>query len=332
MPLRDVSLTYTSLLTHRPEVAARARSAVLDVLAEETALRDAVVRLLTADGSQESAFRLLPYPIVGALGGELDDALLVCVVSRLWWAGAESLDDLNDGEFDAATMGLSPAAASLASTVLITLLPQTVLERRQLPTQTRLGLASELTNSSLRAASGQFDDVVATPESCGWSQVMRGYTGKSGAPYSRDAAMAARLSGAGALRTWRAFGGLFGVLRQLANDHESLISGGDEDLANSTPTLLLASALEYASPSGRRELLALRTRAREDTDERRLLCDRLIEHAVTDSYRGRVNAVHHKLSDLWQRLVPPSSDRDLVQWMIDCSTEGTRLSRTETVG
>ena len=322
MTIHDVSLPYENLLARRTAVAAAARSAVLETFAGQSGLRDAVLRLLESDLSQESAFRLLPFPIVEALAGEPDKALLVCVVSRLWWAGAESFDDLNDGEFDSRTTGLTPAAAGLASTVLITLITGDQGAARKL---------SELTGTSLQAASGQFDDVSAVPENCSWSAVMRGYAGKSGAPYARDAAMAARLAGADppTLRTWRAFGSLFGILRQLANDHESLWSGNDADLANSTPTLVLANALESATPADRRTLLELGTQAVADINARHRLRNRLIDQAATDDYRSRVGAIHHKLSELWQELVPASTDRDLVQWMIDFSAEGTRRSRME---
>ena len=331
MTIHDVSLPYENLLARRTAVAAAARSAVLETFAGQSGLRDAVLRLLESDLSQESAFRLLPFPIVEALAGEPDKALLVCVVSRLWWAGAESFDDLNDGEFDSRTTGLTPAAAGLASTVLITLLPQDLLTRQRLSAQLRSELLGELTGTSLQAASGQFDDVSAVPENCSWSAVMRGYAGKSGAPYARDAAMAARLAGADppTLRTWRAFGSLFGILRQLANDHESLWSGNDADLANSTPTLVLANALESATPADRRTLLELGTQAVADINARHRLRNRLIDQAATDDYRSRVGAIHHKLSELWQELVPASTDRDLVQWMIDFSAEGTRRSRME---
>ncbi|MFD5563405.1 hypothetical protein [Kitasatospora griseola] len=61
-------------------------------------LADAATGLLAADGGGRSPFRLLGMAVPGALTGDPRPAATVCAVSRLWWAEAEALDDLADGQ------------------------------------------------------------------------------------------------------------------------------------------------------------------------------------------------------------------------------------------
>src|SRR5262249_40478070 len=156
------------------------------------------------------------------------------------------LDDVIDGEFDASTAGLTIAEATIASMACITLLPRDVVSRQGLPAALEAAWTREVTRAALRSASGQLDDVAAARGVLSWRRVMVGYAGKSGSAYARDAVMAAGLAGAGPeqLRGWRAFGCLFGVLRQLANDRAPQRAQEDTDLANGTRTLMLAHAVE----------------------------------------------------------------------------------------
>ena len=293
-----------------------------------SALYDAVCRLLEADPSKDSSFRLMPVLILGALLGDPGLALPVCVVSRVWWAGAETFDDLTDGEFDAAATGLSAAQAAVASTACITLLPQAIVEQQDFPANIEADLGRILLAGSLHAANGQLEDLlVLMAETATWERVLRSYVGKSGAPYARDMEFSARLAGAdpAQLTRWRAFGRLFGVLRQLANDRASFTDQHDNDLANGTQTLLVAHAMTQLHSADAASLLALRDRARRDVDARRNLREALLTPAITVTYDERVETIRHKLSTALQALLHQSPSRDVMQWMIDTSTDSSKL-------
>jgi len=176
--IREVGLAYKELMSFRELTVEAARSAVMQACEDQRSLRDAVVKLLDTDASKESVFRLLPFAIFGAICGSPTSALPVCVLSRLWWAGAEALDDLNDGGFDHRETGLSVAAATVASAACITVLPQVVLAQHDFPPGLELDLTRELVDASVRSASGQIDDTSAQPGSCSsWAGVMRTYAG-----------------------------------------------------------------------------------------------------------------------------------------------------------
>jgi hypothetical protein len=202
-------------------------------------------------------------------------------------------------------MGLSPGEAVVASAACLTLLPAEILALEDFPGAVRLDLLRELTTSSLHSADGQLSDVTAGRLS--WAHVMRCYAGKTGAPYARDTAMAARLAGVPGdrLDAWRSFGRLFGVLRQLANDRATPAA----DQRNGTATLLLAHAAEVTDSGG--------TVAE--------LWRRAADPAVAAGYNQRVDAIHGRLSELWHTLVGPSDHRDVVQWMVNASAQAARL-------
>lgn len=314
------------LLGRLASISAAVDSALHPIAVDHPSLIAGVRRLLDSDGSVRNTFRLLPFPLLGALSADEELAVPLAVLSRIWWTGAEVLDDLADGDFSPALVGLSLSQASIASTACLTLVPQWLIERQDLPGRVRQQWRNEFADGSLHAAEGQLEDVSAGAEPASWGSVMRVYVGKSGAPYGRDAAMAAMVAGADdtAVRGWRAFGRLFGVLRQLANDGASALASRDEDLLNGTSTLLLALARERLEPDEADALTALRTRAMEDAEARRVLRARLARPDVASAYRGRVDVVRGKLSDLLRELTAPSEHRDLIQWMIDDSALDAR--------
>ncbi|WP_265565467.1 polyprenyl synthase [Streptomyces hygroscopicus] len=332
MAIIDVTRAYKDLLAREEEITAAVRTSVGLFGDDQPLLADAVARLLHSDCSKASVFRLLPIPVLGALGGDPDHALPLVVASRIWWTGAEVFDDLADGQYDAVATGVPAAQASIASAACLALVPLTVLDQQALPRHLKSSWVRECVDSSLQAAEGQLADVSSASGFPSWATAMRTYADKCGAPYARDAAMAAQLAGASdeLLRGWRAFGRLFGVLRQLANDRSAESAETDEDLINGTNTLLLAHAAESAAGTAEWDTLtSLRVRARHDPAARVAFGERLNAPDISGTYNQRVRSLHRNLCVLLETLADPSEDRDLIRWMLDASAKASRLGRTE---
>ncbi|MFE1318329.1 hypothetical protein [Kitasatospora phosalacinea] len=121
------------------------------------------------------------------------------------------------------------------------------------------------------------------------------------------------------LRAWRTFGELFGVMRQLANDAPYQDALLDADLANGTLTLLLADALENASPSEHRHLLHLRARARQEPHARTELRAALRTAQTVGTYTDRITALRRQACTLLDRLAPASPYRDLLHSLLHTS-------------
>jgi geranylgeranyl pyrophosphate synthase len=186
-----------------------------------------------------------------------------------------------------------------------------------------------MTRAALRSAGGQLDDVAAAAEGVfSWRRVMVGYSGKSGSAYARDAVMAAGLAGAGPvrLRGWRAFGRMFGVLRQLANDRAPRTAQEDADLANGTRTLMLAHAVETLPAAQSRVLVEAFAGARHDRAAREAVWTRLRRPDMAGGYDMRITVLADRASTLLEELAPPTDHRDLIQWMINVSADRARLT------
>ncbi len=130
--------------------------------------------------------------------------------------------------------------------------------------------------------------------------VVAAYRGKSGAPFAMITAMAALWAGvdSGRTRLWREFGDVFGILWQLFNDQEDLLSGRHEDLLNGTVTYLLACALKEAAPGARERLHALSATAKRSEQARQDLTALLLAPAVLRRYGkdlGTFRAEAHRI-------------------------------------
>jgi hypothetical protein len=310
----------TVLSAWQDQVFARLRASIDDACSTLPALREAVLDLV----ADTVPYRLLGMAVHAALTGAPAPAVPVCVVSRLWWAGAEALDDLSDGTSRPGRTPRPPGETLTAATACLVLLPQLVVDREELPDDVRRDWQRELIGSCLEAAEGQLTDMAVDDGDFSWSQVVASYRRKTGAPYARDAFMAARLATPDPqiLHGWHAFGWLFGLLRQLHNDAVSTAPEYDEDLANGTRVLRLVYALEVCPPAQRDALLDLRERARTDTDARVLLRQRLDEPSVADGYRGRIDGMRQHACALIDHLAPPSSYRDLLHELVHRSYAG----------
>jgi hypothetical protein len=310
----------TTLSMWEDQVSARLRTAIDENCSTLPALRAAVLDLV----ADTVPYRLLGVGVHAALTGASAPAVPVCVVSRLWWAGAEALDDLSDGASGPDRSHRSRGETLTAATACLVLLPQLVVDREELPADVRRDWQRELTRSCLEAAEGQLTDMAVDDGDFSWSQVVASYRSKTGAPYARDTHMAARLvtPDPQILRGWHSFGLLFGLLRQLHNDAASGVSEYDEDLANGTRVLRLAYALEVCPPAQRDALLELRELARTDAVARAQLRRRLDESVVADGYRTRIEGMRQHACALLDGLAPPSSYRDLLHDLVHSSYAG----------
>ncbi|MFF5408436.1 hypothetical protein ACFY8K_36980 [Streptomyces misionensis] len=326
IPVKDVTSDYESLLKRQQSVADTLMSTLRQLGKEHPSLIAATVKLLDSDGSVHSPFRMLPFPVLGALTADQDPALPVVMCSRIWWTGAEVLDDLADGDFHPAEVGLSPSQATVASAACLGDIPQTLIQRLDLPQDVRAAWAREFASGSLRAAEGQLRDVSVGPHGSAWPETMRIYVGKSGAPYGRDMAMTAMLAGAGAVAEWRAFGHLFGVLRQMANDRDATSADEDKDLANGTRTLLVALAADALEETETAVFRDLRVRATRDAHARRELWQFLTQPDITTAYNRQIRLIHRKLSELLKALTDACGHQNLIQWMINVSAQRALLT------
>jgi hypothetical protein len=304
-------------------VMARLREAVGTVCGPASPLPRLIVAL--ADREPSPYHRLLSLMVLAALTGDPEPAMPVCVASRLWWAGVDALDDLVDGQVGR-DPGLSPQQIMVAATACIAL-PQAVFSLRPVPGQVRRVWEQEVTRATAAAAAGQLAEQLAETEEPSWARAMASYRDKNGAAYARDTVMAARLATGdpAALRGWRTFGSVFGVLRQLRNDQDATAREDDEDLANGVFTLELAHALEHAAPVDRARLQALRARARHDNGARAELRGALAEPDVARSYGMKIQAMGHQARLLLNELAPPSPYRDLLHhWVNVAATDAAR--------
>jgi hypothetical protein len=331
-----MSITQTSpwetLAVWEGQVVDGITEAIQMACPSEPRLRAALTRIVSAqtDARAQSPLRLFAAAVHGAVTGSAEAALPVCVVSSLWWAGAEALDDMSDASGRPSTMDgsvagspdrLSDADLLTASIACMSVVPQAYLASSSVPDSLRLAWIAETARGSLAAAEGQLADLAREPSALTWAHVMRAYVGKTGAAYGRDAVMAAQLTTTepAILHAWRTFGQLFGVLRQTHNDNTDGDPVHDEDLANGTPTLLLAHALGLLPPGERERLLELRFAAMRHPAARVRMRAALQRPAVVSGYRDKLRALHNRACLLLERLTGPSDYRSVLRSWIDAS-------------
>lgn len=273
-----------------------------------------------------SRHRLFAVAVLGSQGMDPTLAMPVSVSSALWWAGAEALDDIVDGigNGQSARRLLAALPGGIASLVV---LPLDYLDGRDVTGDLKGLWRRELLQSCRLAAEGQVAEGAAV-DVVDRDDVLDSYRGKTGAAYARDAVMAAGIgllgSGADAeagLEEWREFGMRYGTLRQLHNDNSGDTLEDDEDLANATPTLLMAHAFQAAGPSIRRELVALREAARSDLSARRRIREILYSDATVESYVVDVRGLHHRACLQLDSLCPAGGAyRDVLRAGLDLAT------------
>jgi geranylgeranyl pyrophosphate synthase len=325
--LREAPRAEESLGRWTERVTAELHATVDTICGPGSQLSRLIMALANREPSQ--AHRLLPLMVLAALTGDPEPALPVCLASRLWWVGVDALDDLVDGH-PCGDQQMSPQQVMVAATACIAL-PQAVAALWPVPGQVRRDWEREITRANVAAAQGQLAEQLAETEEPSWARAMASYREKNGSAYARDAVMAARLAtdDPAALRGWRAFGSVFGVLRQLRNDREVPAPSEDEDLANGVFTLELAHALENAAPDRRAGLKVLRAQARHDPSARARLRRALAEPDLAQSYGRKIQAMGNRARLLLDELAAPSPHRDLLHhWVSITATPKTVPART----
>ncbi|MFF4443722.1 polyprenyl synthetase family protein [Streptomyces sp. NPDC001502] len=219
-------------------------------------------------------------------------AIPLSAVHLLWWTSACYLDDLTDANGASIPGELSENEALLTSVITGNSLPIQILLAQDLPESARGALITEIVNGWIISVDGQIDDMRRDIFSASRKSVADTYRRKSGAPFGMITAMAAIFSGTTTekVELWREFGYVFGILWQMFNDQEDILSGRNEDLLNGTVTYLLASVIEDASPDSRARILGLRAAAGRSQQARAELEGLLRTPAALDRYRAEIDA------------------------------------------
>jgi hypothetical protein len=325
----DVTNVHESVLALEERITRYLDVSMAELGTAHPALAAAAGRLVHSDPALGNPYRLLGCCVMGALGEDPGHAVPLLAASRIWWVGAETYDDVADGEFDAGAVGMSVAEAATVSAACVGVVPLAVYGTSRFPDSFTVEWAREYVASTLEAADGQIADIASASGPLTWPVVMRIYVGKTGAAYGRDAALAARLAGADdeAVRGWRAFGRVFGVLRQLVNDGKAESAESNEDLVNGTRTLLLALAAEVAGEKAETErLLSLRDSAMTDAAARAALGSYFADPDIVNPYNARLRVLERQLTSLLEALAPPTEYRDYIRWMVASSADAARLS------
>ncbi|MFJ7966369.1 polyprenyl synthetase family protein [Streptomyces sp. NPDC096324] len=244
------------------------RNAALDLLGPAAASVRAAVAELLEHRTFAYPHSVLPMIVHAVETGAAGPAVPLAVVHELWWTSACYLDDLADGQAVFAAGRLRESEALLATVVSGIPLPLLVVQSPRIPEKARGPLSAEIVRCWIGASEGQLRDLRADMGAVTRDAVVTAYLGKSGAPYSMVTAMAARLAGCSDERVelWREFGNVFGILWQIFNDQQDILTGRNEDLANGTVTYLLACAVENAGHGSAGHVLELHAAGRRSPD------------------------------------------------------------------
>ncbi|MEU9284663.1 polyprenyl synthetase family protein [Streptomyces sp. NPDC048275] len=282
-------------------IDAEMRATLEGLTPEADAVRDAVAELVR---NREFKYPLsvLPMIVHAVETGAPEPAVPLAVVHELWWTSACYLDDLADGQGAFLAGELSESEALLATFVSGIPLPHLVVQSPRIPASACRALSDEITRCWIVATQGQLRDLRGDTRAATRDSVTTAYRGKSGAPFSMVTAMAAQLAGVEKERVelWREFGNVFGILWQIFNDQEDILSGRDEDLLNGTATYLLACALEEPEPHSTERVLGLSAAARSSSHARAELTDILLSPVVLRRYEDDINefrAACHRILD-----------------------------------
>ncbi|MET8101115.1 polyprenyl synthetase family protein [Streptomyces sp. NPDC005236] len=283
----------------------------------------ASVRAAVADLMEHRTFTyphsVLPMIVHAVETGAPGPAVPLAVVHELWWTSACYLDDLADGQGVLAAVGLRESEALLATLISGIPLPLLVVQSPRIPEQARGPLSAEIVRCWIGATEGQLRDLRANVDGITRDSVVAAYLGKSGSPYSMVTAMAARLAGRSDERVelWREFGNVFGVLWQLFNDQQDILTGRNEDLANGTVTYLLACALESADGDAADHVLELHTAARRSPDAAAALTGILLAPDVLRRFEQGIGAFRDRAHRLLRELGGDAAYSTLLHDLVD---------------
>ncbi|GHI83899.1 polyprenyl synthetase family protein [Streptomyces xanthophaeus] len=266
---------------------------------------------------------VLPLLVHAVETGNPRPALPLSAVHLLWWTSACYLDDLADGHGVDLSCALSGNEALLASVVAGNILPLQIIQSERIPEAVRGALTAEFANCGVMAADGQIADMRGAVVRATRESVVATYRGKSGAPFGMITAMAAILSGATGERIalWREFGYVFGILWQLFNDQEDILSGRNEDLLNGTVTYLLACAAEDAPPVSRAHILGLCAAAGGSRPARSALAEILRGPALLRRYAEDLDAFRDEAHRLLRQLGGDEGYLPVLRRLVDHSAQ-----------
>jgi geranylgeranyl pyrophosphate synthase len=284
------AMTYVDV--HRKAAAGidAEREAALELLGPAPSVRAAVARLLNSR-TFKYPLSVLPLIVHAVETGTLEPALPLAVVHELWWTSACCLDDLADAKDTRVTGTLNESDALLATVIAGNPLPLLVVQSKRVPEPVRDVLRDEIVKCWITATDGQLRDLHGATTDTTRDSVAAAYLSKSGAPFSMITAMAAQLANAQESRValWREFGEVFGVLWQLLNDQEDILSGRNEDILNGTATYLLACAFDEAAPGPAEHLRTLHRAANRSTADRTELAGHLLAPRVLRRYQQDID-------------------------------------------
>ncbi|MFE2877135.1 polyprenyl synthetase family protein [Streptomyces roseus] len=288
-------ITYVDLHRHVAQDIQAELEAAISTLTPASgagAAGNAVSRLLRHQ-KMRHPLSVLPMMVHAIETGDPGPAAPLAAVHLLWWTSACYLDDLTDGHGTTSSEGISQDEALLASVLSGTVLPIRIVRSLPVPAALRVALTAEIATGWAVGAEGQLTDIGADAAHATRNSVIETYRGKSGGPYSMITAMAALLAGASDERVelWREFGYIFGILWQLFNDQEDILTGRNEDLRNGTVTYLLTCALDDAATrADRQDILGRSTAARRCGQARAELGRVLLAPDVLDRYAADLDA------------------------------------------
>ncbi|MFF4345725.1 polyprenyl synthetase family protein [Streptomyces sp. NPDC001530] len=272
---------------------------------------------------------VLPMIVHAVETGAPEPAVPLAVVHELWWTSACYLDDLADGQGAFVAGDLSESEALLATVISGNPLPLLVVQSPRIPESVRGALSAEIVKCWILATEGQLSDLRGDVGAATRDAVVTAYRGKSGAPFSMVTAMAAELAGVekGRVELWREFGNVFGILWQIFNDQEDILSGRNEDLLNGTVTYLLACALEEAAPQSTERVLGLHSAARNSRHARAELTDVLLSPAVLRRFEKDINEFRDEAHRILEELGGDAAYLPALRHLVDESSR--MLLRTD---
>lgn len=285
------------------------------------AVKEAVAELLR-HRKFKYPLSVLPMIVHGIETGTLRPAVPLAVVHELWWTSACYLDDLADGQGAFVAGDLSESEALLATVISGNPLPVLVVNSPRIPESVRGALTAEVVNCWIVATEGQLSDLGGDVGAVARDSVVTAYRGKSGAPFSAITAMAAELAGVekGRVELWREFGNVFGVLWQMFNDQEDILSGRNEDLLNGTVTYLFACAVEEAAPHYRERVLGLHADARNSHHARAELTEVLLAPDVLRRYEEDIDTFRHEAHAILDELGGDEAYVPVLRQLVDHSS------------
>ncbi|MFE9611938.1 polyprenyl synthetase family protein [Streptomyces sp. NPDC006012] len=313
------ALSYVDVYRRMAAEIDAEREAVLGLLGPSAPSVRAAVAKLLVNRTFKYPLSVLPLIVHAVETGTLEPALPLAIVHELWWTSACCLDDLADAQGTSAADELRRGDVLLATVIAGVPLPLLVVQSERVPEPVRHTLREEIVRCWINATEGQLRDLHGATADTTPDAVALAYLRKSGAPFGMITTMAAQWANASASRValWREFGELFGVLWQLLNDQEDILSGRNEDILNGTATYLLACALDEEAPGSRERLHALHRAAQDSAPARADLAGILLAPEVLHRYRKDIDHFRGRAGHLLDALGGTKAYLSVVRDLVD---------------